>query len=114
MPTNLKRPDVRLILSRNLKAALRRAEWSEAELARRSGVSQKQTNNTAAGRTATSVEIVQALADALRVPVWVLLSDGLGSLTDAEIHRLATVVAKWVGASDRDRRFIEDAASRAE
>jgi transcriptional regulator with XRE-family HTH domain len=69
---------VRATLAANIKACLEHLEWSESELARRSGVSQKQVNNIVRERNGCSVEALHELGRALGVPYWLLLIPNLG------------------------------------
>lgn len=76
---NISVPKVRAMLAANVRECLRRVEWSESELARRSGVSQKQVNNIVRERNGCSVEALHELGRALGVPFWLLLVPGMGS-----------------------------------
>lgn len=75
---NISVPAVREILAENVRACLDELEWSESELARRSGVSQKQVNNIVRQRFGCSVEALHQLGVALGVQHWLLLMPGLG------------------------------------
>jgi hypothetical protein len=71
-------PAVRATLAANVKACLGCLEWSESELSRRSGVSQKQVNNIVRERNGCGVEALALLGRALGVPYWLLLMPNLG------------------------------------
>jgi transcriptional regulator with XRE-family HTH domain len=75
---NISVPTVRATLAANVKACLDRLEWSESELSRRSGVSQKQVNNIVRERNGCSVEALHEIGVALRVPFWLLLMPDMG------------------------------------
>ncbi len=71
-------PEVRATLARNVRSCLEVLEWSQSELARRSGVSQKQVNNIVRERNGCGVEALHELGRALGVPYWLLLMPDLG------------------------------------
>ena len=71
-------PTVRATLAANVKSCLKHLEWSESELARRSGVSQKQVNNIVRRRNGCGVEALHEIGVALGVPFWLLLVPNLG------------------------------------
>lgn len=105
-------PGMRRAFARNLRAHLRRIEWSEAELARRSGVSQKHVNNATNARTTSSIEVADALARALKLPAWMLLVEGFEDIDQAAAMQLSEIVAVWLGASDEARRAIGTVSRR--
>ena len=76
-------PAVRATLAENVRRCLDEREWSESELARRSGVSQKQVNNIVRERNGCSVEALHELGQALGVPYWLLLMPNMGWVTSA-------------------------------
>jgi transcriptional regulator with XRE-family HTH domain len=78
---NIQSAAVRQTLSVNVRACLLERRWSESELARRSGVSQKQINNIVRQRTGCGVELLHELGRALGVPYWLLLVPSLGQAT---------------------------------
>ena len=71
-------PAVRATLAENVRNCLNEREWSQSELARRSGVSQKQVNNIVRERNGCSVEALHEIGVALRVPFWLLLMPDMG------------------------------------
>jgi plasmid maintenance system antidote protein VapI len=75
---NISVPAVLETLAANLRACLDEREWSENELARRSGVSQKQVNNIVRQRTGCGVEVLHELGRALGIQYWLLLLPSLG------------------------------------
>lgn len=105
-------PATRLAFARNVKRHIQESEISEAELARRAGVSQKHVNNATNCRTTSSIEVAECLGRALLVPGWALCVPGLHSESRAQTMALAGLVASWIGASDDARKTIEDVARR--
>ena len=69
---------IRETLSRNVTSLLRQHQLSENQLARLSGVSQKQVNNVCRQRTGCGVDAIAALARVFRIPPWLLLVPNLG------------------------------------
>lgn len=63
----------RHILAANIRKLLAQRRWSEAELARRCGVSQKAVNNTANATVSTQIDTVDAIARAFGATTWQLL-----------------------------------------
>lgn len=77
-------PEVRETLARNVRSCLEVLEWSQSELARRSGVSQKQVNNIVRERNGCSVEALYEIGVALSVPFWLLLMPNMGRAVAAD------------------------------
>lgn len=69
---------VRETLSGNIRTLLRQNRLSENQLARLSGVSQKQVNNICRMRTGCGVDAIAAMAGTLNLPPWLLLVPNLG------------------------------------
>lgn len=69
----LKSDRIRAQLSHNIKALLEHMQISENELAKRSGVSQKQVNNIVQRRTGCGVDALEAIAEAGRLRPYMLL-----------------------------------------
>ena len=112
MATKTTSPSMRRALARNIRAHLARLEWSEAELARRSGVSQKHINNATNQRTTSSIEVVDALARGFKVPAWMLLVEGFEDIDGVSAMQLSEIVAVWIGADDSARRAITTAVRK--
>jgi transcriptional regulator with XRE-family HTH domain len=94
----------REIFAQNLNSVLRSAKLSEAELARRSGVSQKQINNTARDRTGTGIEIMTQIAYALGVSAYQLLIPNRFANDDpAEPVKLDSLIVAYLNATPEER-----------
>lgn len=78
----LKSEKLRALLARNVRAMLYTLQWSENELARRSGVSQKQVNNICMARTGCGIDALDAIARAMAVEPWQVLAPGFHLYTD--------------------------------
>lgn len=74
-------PEVRATLAANPGVCLELRGWSDSELARRSGVGQKQVDNIARGRFGCSVEALAQLGGTLSLPFWLLLMPDFGRET---------------------------------
>lgn len=100
---------VRHLVAQNIRHYLRQNEWSEAELARRSGVSQKQVNNIVRQRYGCSVEALFIIARAFRVPAYQLIIAGR-SESDALPTELDRVIVAYLNGDEVARRKISKAA----
>jgi transcriptional regulator with XRE-family HTH domain len=60
-------------LSKNLRYLLAREGWSEAELARRSKVSQKSINNAVNGVYKTKIDTAERMAEPFKLTGWDLI-----------------------------------------
>lgn len=105
------RPQPRQVLARNVRFLMDRQGFSEAELAKRSGVSQKTINNILNQRVGSSLERAEAIAKVFSLPLWQLtlpeLPDRFDSLGDMEL-----VFSSWLNASDDGRKLIRMVAER--
>jgi transcriptional regulator with XRE-family HTH domain len=101
-------PLVRHMIAQNLRHLLHINEWSETELSRRSGVSQKQVNNIVRERYGCSVEAVFEMARAFKVPAYALLMPGLQESGD-DLRHLDQLVLKFRTGNERLRRKLLDA-----
>lgn len=70
---NLKSEHLRHMLANNIKLLLDHMQISENELAKRSGVSQKQINNITHARTGCGIDALEAIAKAGRVWPYMLI-----------------------------------------
>lgn len=105
---------LRQLLSANVRSLLEEHEWSENELARRSGVSQKQVNNISVARTGCGIDALDYLAKALKVESWQLLLPGLGKVR-GNTSRPARILHAYVamGRAEQDslaRHVLGDGA----
>jgi transcriptional regulator with XRE-family HTH domain len=98
-------------LARNIRYLMKRAEWSESELARRSGVSQKSINNILNLVHSPKLETVDAIAEAFGLTGWHLIMPNLPDdlLTSRTLEGL---VRSYVKASDDGRELINRVAER--
>jgi hypothetical protein len=78
----LKSEKTRAILAKNVRAMLATLQLSENELARRSGVSQKQVNNLTQVRTGCGIDALEAIARAMALETWQLLVPGFHLRTE--------------------------------
>jgi transcriptional regulator with XRE-family HTH domain len=73
----VERPPVAQILAVNLTALMLRRDWAQAQLAAKSGVSQRHISNVLRKKTSCSVQSLEALAGAFGLPGWLLLIEDL-------------------------------------
>jgi transcriptional regulator with XRE-family HTH domain len=99
-------PAMRHVLGQNLRAELNKREWSESELARRSGVSQKQINNIVRERNGCSVEGLAYIARTMSLPVWWLVTFAASS-SEALPQRADAVLASYMSCTDAERSAID-------
>lgn len=99
-------PFVRHVFGQNLRAELNRREWSESELGRRSGVSQKQVNNITNERNGCSVESLHFIARALHVPAWWLLLHG-ASESEALPSRAERTLLAYMTCTPAERAALD-------
>jgi transcriptional regulator with XRE-family HTH domain len=104
---NIEELKLRHWLARNIKHYLRLLEWSENELAKRSGVSQKQVNNITNERTGCSIEAVEWIAREFGVPAWMLMVNGFEDLEVTDIPKLSKLVGQFVGAESKGKSRAE-------
>ena len=94
----------RQVLARNLRAVLNTEKMSEAELARRSGVSQKQVKNTSRERTGTGVEVLTEMAKSLHVPAYqFLIPDRFAAGAPPEPTKLDRLIVAYLNATPQER-----------
>lgn len=106
------RPRTRDVFARNLSWLLHERQWSQRDLAQRSGVSQRQISNIVTGKMAPTIETADALAEAFGLPGWILLNADMP--TDLlETPSLRKLVAGWIKASDEDRAYLDRVSAQA-
>ena len=106
------RPRTRAVFARNLSWLLARREWSQRDLAARSGVSQRQFSNILRGAAAPSIEAADALAAPFGLPGWIMLNPDMP--TDLlESPTLRKLVASWIAATEEDRAYLDRVAAQA-
>lgn len=106
-----KRPLPRETLAANLKMLLAKTGWSEAELERRSGVSQKTINNLIHERHPPNLETVDQVAAAFKLNCWHLIMPNL----EADIASGGTVsklVDAYLQSSAEGRAIVLRLAER--
>lgn len=106
---NIKDPLVRHLVAQNVRHLLHLNEWSESELARRTGISQKQVNNIVRERYGCTIEALFEIARAFRVPAFAMLVTGM-SETDADFDKLDQLVVSYLNADRRKRSRMLAAA----
>lgn len=98
----IKNPLVRHLVAQNVRHLLHVNEWSESELARRSGVSQKQVNNIVRERYGCTIEALFEMARAFRVPPYSMIIAGV-SEAGADLSKLDEIVVAYLQADARKR-----------
>jgi transcriptional regulator with XRE-family HTH domain len=99
----IKNPLVRHLVAQNVRHHLARLEWSEAELGRRSGVSQKQVNNIVRERYGCTIEALFEMARAFRVPPYSLIIPGVAE-SDASPSQLDDVIVAFLNGDAKKRK----------
>ena len=108
---SVKRPTTRETLARNLKALMRMKDWTQMELAAKSGVSQRMISHVLSQSTGCSTETAEALAKPFGLTGWHLLVPGLPDelLRSPSLSRL---VDTYVQADEKGRSMIDMVAER--
>lgn len=106
-------PVARHVLGQNLRSELNKREWSESELSRRTGVSQKQVNNIVRERNGCSVEALHYIARAMSLPTWWLTLDG-ASESEALPSRAERVMRSYLSCSAAERAAFDRIAADIE
>jgi transcriptional regulator with XRE-family HTH domain len=102
----MNKPDIRQIVGRNLAAARERAGLTQAELAKRSGVSQSHISEVERAITAISADLINDITWALRMQPWELLADS----EVAKQAALATMLwGTTKGTNERVEQFFPPA-----
>lgn len=83
----------------------------KAELANKSGVSERMIGYILAKEKAPTVEVADALAKAFDLPGWMLLLPDL-SVRIAKTGKLQTLVTKYTQSSDAGREYIDRVAEQ--
>lgn len=108
---SVKRPTTRETLARNLRVLMGMRDWSQVDLAKKSGVSQRMISHVLKQTTGCSVETADALAKPFNLAGWHLL---IPNLPD-EILRsptLSKLVQDYLTATDAGRVMIAMVADR--
>ena len=99
-------------VSENVRRLMAAMDWSEHDLAKRSGVSQKAINNLLNHSTGCTVTTAEKLARAFGLTCWQIMLDDVPA--DAAFsNTLSQLVFKFLKTDKKGRAFIVDAADRA-
>lgn len=105
------RPQPRVVLARNLRFLMGRRGYTEAEVARRAGISQKTVNNILNERVSTSLERADAIAKVFGLALWQMtlpeLPESFDVMTDMEL-----VFGSWLRANEEGRELFRMVAER--
>jgi Predicted transcriptional regulators len=104
-------PKVRHQLAVTVRTMLRERDWSETELSRRSGVSQKHINNITREKLGCSVEGLHEIAKAFNVPAWQMLVWGRAA-SDANAQKLDKLVVAYLNADTSLRQVFDRLVSQ--
>lgn len=107
----VKRPSTRETLAKNLRTLLDITGWTQDELARRSGVSQRMISSILNLQTGCSVETADALAAAFGLTGWHLIMPNLTKDLLAS-KAVQTLLECYLSASDEGRTLIDAIATR--
>lgn len=105
---SVKRPDTRATLARNLSLLMSQEGWNQVDLAKHSGVSQRQISNILRRETGCSVEHAEALARAFGLQGWHLIMPTLRQ--DLQAGMVAKLIDHYAAASDAGRSAIDRVA----
>jgi transcriptional regulator with XRE-family HTH domain len=106
-----KRGPTRHRISDNVAELMRLRGWSEYDLAKASGVSQKAINNIINRRTAANMDTADALAKPFGLDCWVLLIPNLKKHI-AESPSLQQLVRHWISSAPAGQALISHVAER--
>jgi transcriptional regulator with XRE-family HTH domain len=102
---------LREVVALNLGRLMERREWSQTELARKTGVSQRHISNMLNSQTGASFETLSAVGRAFGIPGWMLLLDDVPvELLDSQ--KIPLLVASFRDAGPDGRDLIEKLAAR--
>lgn len=105
------RPRTRDAISRNLKMLMAHADYSQRDLAAKSGVSQRQISNILSGATSCSIEVADALGKAFNLNGWQLMIHDLPeALVDSP--SISRLVDSYIHASAAARLYMDEIAAR--
>lgn len=99
------------VLARNVRALMADRQWSERDLAQKSGVSQKAINNLLNQRAAPSSDTIDRIARAFNMQTWQLtLPVEPEQLRDS--GRFASLLSHYLVASEQGRTWIARVAEQ--
>jgi transcriptional regulator with XRE-family HTH domain len=102
---------LRQTVAANLRTLMQEREWSQTDVAKKTGVSQRQISYMLSCTTSASFETLSAVAGAFGVPGWLLMIDGLSSELLAS-PRIPLLVASFRDAGPDGRELVERLAER--
>lgn len=102
----IENPKVRHQLAVTIRTLLQKNQWSEAELGRRSGVSQKHINNIVREKDGCTVECLAALAKTFNIPAWQLLVWGRAA-SNADPFRLEKLAVGYLNSDEATRSVMD-------
>ena len=100
---------LRHLFAQNIRGYLAQNEWSEHELARRCGISQKQINNLVRERYGCTIEAADLIAKTFNMPLWQLLVWGR-SQSSASPESLQRVMVAYLNSSAEERKVFDTLA----
>jgi transcriptional regulator with XRE-family HTH domain len=105
---SVKRPATRDTLAINLTMLMAEARWNQVELAKRSGVSQRQISNILRKESGCSVEHADALAKAFGLQGWHLIMPSLPA--DVRNGAIPALLQRYAAATAEGRKAIDRVA----
>jgi transcriptional regulator with XRE-family HTH domain len=100
------------LVSANVRRLMKAMDWSEHDLARKSGVSQKAINNLLNKTTGYTITTAEKLAKPFGLTGWQLMIEKVPA-DAAFANTLTHLVVKFLTTDDQGRAFIRSAADRA-
>lgn len=98
-------------VSANVRRLMTAMDWSEHDLAKKSGVSQKAINNLLNQATGCTITTAEKLARPFGLSGWQLMIEDIPA-DHAFSSTLTEVVRKFLRADEKGREFILSAAER--
>jgi len=84
-----------MVFAAVLAELMRQRSWSQMELAKKSGISQKQISNLLSGKQSPSLDTAEAIAQAFDLETWHMLIRATG-LPPNDLARLRRVIAAFL------------------
>jgi len=84
-----------MVFATVLKELMRQRGWSQQEIAKRSGISQKQISNLLTGTQSPSLDTAEAIAQAFDLETWHMLIRATG-LPPNDLVRLRRVIGAFL------------------
>lgn len=105
------KPSTKEVFANNLRHLMRLTGWTQTELAKHSGISQKSISNILSGSQAPTIETAESLAQAFGLEGWHLIMPGLPSdlVSSPSIEKL---MKNFASASTEGRKMISIIAER--